>query len=205
MTGPLLLSLLLIIVIVVLVTRVPSEPPTPRAARSFLGAIRSRLFGDGGDYRPRPRAYLTGNLPKSWPIRNVLVQANDEMLAMQQTLVSARAVGVPAEIIRSYEANMKQAGLLLNRNSDRVIHASRTGPVSLPLAEALTRKQRSLQHLLDALQMARGSLAAVIVTGLDDQRDLDRVARSLQAWSEALGAVSSETAADLPPLAAPGA
>lgn len=198
MSGLVLLTVLITIVVLV-VWLAPTAPPDPPSQRSLRATVQRRLFGERADYRPRPREYLTGNLPASWPIRAVLVQANDELIAMQGTLASARAVGVPEEIIRTYEANMKQAGILLNRNSDRIVHARRSGPVSPPLAEALTRKQHSLQHLLDALASARGSLAALIVTGLDDQRDLDRVARSLQAWSEALGTVSADAATD--PLA----
>jgi hypothetical protein len=198
MSGLMLLAILLVIV-VLLVWLAPTAPPDPPSQRSLRAIIHRRLFGERFDHRPRPREYLTGNLPASWPIRAVLVRANDEMIAMQGTLAAARDVGVPEDIIRSYETNMKQAGVLLNRNSDRIIHARRSGPVSPPLAEALTRKQHSLQHLLDALESARGSLAALIVTGLDDQRDLDRVARSLQAWSEALGTVSADAAMD--PLA----
>jgi hypothetical protein len=198
MSGPVLLAILLVIVVLV-IWLAPTAPPDPPSQRSLRAAIQRRLFGERYDHRPRPREYLTGNLPASWPIRAVLVQANDEMLAMRETLAAARDVGVPDAIIRSYEANARQAGILLNRNSDRIIHARRSGPISPPLAEALTRKQRSLQHLLDALELARGSLAALIVTGLDDQRDLDRVVNSLQAWSEALGDVSAEPAND--PLA----
>jgi hypothetical protein len=195
MSGPVLLAILLVIV-VLLVWLAPTAPPDPPSQRSLRAFIHRRLFGERYDHRPRPREYLTGNLPASWPIRAVLVRANDELIAMQDTLAAARDVGVPDTIIRSYETNMRQAGTLLNRNSDRIIHARRSGPVSPPLAEALTRKQHSLQHLLDALERARGSLAALIVTGLDDQRDLDRVARSLQAWSEALGHASAEPAND---------
>ncbi len=198
MSGMLLL-IILIVVVVLLVWLAPSAPADPPSQRSLRASIHRRFFGERYDHRPRPREYLTGNLPASWPIRAVLVSANDEMIAMGDTLAAARDVGVPEEIIRSYEGNMKQAGILLNRNSDRIIHARRSGPASPQLAEALTRKQHSLQHLLDALEQARGSLAALIVTGLDDQRDLDRVARSLQAWSEALGDVSVESPAD--PLA----
>lgn len=198
MSGLMLLTVLITIV-VLLVWLAPTAPPDPPSRRSLRASVKRRLFGERADYRPRPREYLTGNLPASWPIRAVLVRANEELIAMQGTLAAARAVGVPEEIIRSYEANMRQAGILLNRNSDRIVHARRSGPVSPPLAEALTRKQHSLQHLLDALERARGSLAALIVTGLDDQRDLDRVARSLQAWSEALGTVSADAAGD--PLA----
>lgn len=195
MSGLMLLVFLLAIV-VLLVWLAPSAPPDPPSQRSLRATLHRRLFGERYDHRPRPREYLTGNLPASWPIRSVLVQANDELIAMRDTLAAARDVGVPDPIIQSYETNMRQAGILLNRNSDRVIHARRSGPVSPQLAEALTRKQRSLQQLLDALELARGSLAALIVTGLDDQRDLDRVARSLQAWSEALGTVSAESPAD---------
>lgn len=198
MSGMLLLTILLVVV-VLLVWLVPSPPADPPSQRSLRAIIRRRLFGERYDHRPRPREYLTGNLPASWPIRAVLVSANDEMIAMADTLSAARDVGVPEEIIRSYEKNMKHAGTLLNRNSDRIIHARRGGPVSPQLADALARKQHSLQHLLDALEQARGSLAALIVTGLDDQRELDRVARSLQAWSEALGDVSAEPVND--PLA----
>jgi hypothetical protein len=193
MPLPVLLTLL-IVAVVLLVWLVPEAAPPPPSQRSLRRAIKRHLFSDAADHRPRPREYLTGNLPRSWPIRAVLVQANDELIAMRETLASARAVGVPDHIIGAYDANMRQAGIVLNRNSDRIIHASRSGPVSPQLAEALTRKQRGLEHLLDALSTARGSLAALIVTGLDDQGDLDRVARSLQAWSEALGEVAADPA-----------
>ncbi len=198
MSGPVLLAILIVIV-VLLVWLVPSAPPEPPSQRSLRAIVQRRLFGERYDHRPRPREYLTGNLPAAWPIRAVLVNANDELIAMQHTLAAARDVGVPETIIRSYEGNMRQAGILLNRNSDRIIHARRSGPVSPLLAEALDRKQHSLQQFLVALERARGSLAALIVTGLDDQRDLDRVARSLQAWSEALGDVSADMPND--PLA----
>lgn len=188
-----LLILLLIILIVLLVSRAPSAVPgSPSMMESLWGAFR-RSLGDDESHWPRSREYITGNIPRSWPIRSVLVMANDELQAMHQTLASARAVNVPDHIIRSYDENMRQAGRLLNRNSDRIVQAARTGPVSPQLEEALNRKQQSLQRLLDALQTARGSLAAVIVTGLEDQRDLDRLARSLQAWSEALGDVSIDS------------
>jgi len=200
MYGPLLI-LLLVILIVVLVSRMQDAPPgSPSLWSSLWSSFRSSL-GDDDAHWPRSREYITANIPRSWPIRTVLVMANEELRAMHQTLASARAVNVPDHIIRSYDENMKQAGRLLNRNSDRIVQAARTGPVSPQLEEALNRKQQSLQRLLDALQTARGSLAAVIVTGLEDQRDLDRLARSLQAWSEALGDVSTTdpVGAGLPP------
>lgn len=194
MTGPLLLTLLLIVLIVLLVSKLQSAPPgTPWS----LDSLR-KAFGESDTPWPRSSEYFREHIPKSWPIRNVLILANDELRAMQQTLVSAQAVKLPHDIIRSYDDNMKQAGRLLSRNSIRIVQAARTGPVSPQLEEALNRKQQSLQHLLEALQTARGSLAAVIVTGLEDQRDLDRVTHSLQAWSEALNEVSMDTGGRLP-------
>ena len=193
MYGPLLILLLVILIVLLVSSWSPSPTPgAPSMVESLWAAFR-RSLGDEESHWPRSREYITGNIPRSWPIRSVLVMANEELQAMHQTLASAKAVNVPDHIIRSYDENMKQAGRLLNRNSDRIVQAARTGPVSPQLEEALNRKQQSLQRLLDALQTARGSLAAVIVTGLEDQRDLDRLARSLQAWSEALGDVSVDT------------
>jgi hypothetical protein len=200
MDGSLLLTLVLLFTLVFVVARVQSAPPgSPWSRDELWNAIRTAL-GAPEAPRPRPAEYFTTNIPKTWPIRGILVAASDELQAMRQALVSARAVRLPAHIIRSYDENMRQACLLLNRNGDRIVQAARTGPVSPQLHEALMRKQHSLQRLLEALQLARGSLAAVIVTGLEDQRDLDRVTNSLEAWSEALIEVSAETSApSLPP------
>lgn len=200
MNGPLLLTFLLIVLIVLLISKVQSAPPGTPWSWEYIWHFIKTGSGESAAHLPRSSEYITENIPPSWPIRTVLVMANEELQAMQQTLISAQAVQLPHDIIRSYDDNMRQAGRLLNRNSDRIVQAAQTGPVSPQLGEALNRKQQSLQHLLEALQTARGSLAAVIVTGLEDQRDLDRVARSLQAWSEALSEVSLDTATGHPSL-----
>lgn len=202
MDGSLVLAVVLVATIFFIVTKVQSAPPgSPWSWEMLRDAVRT---GFGATESPLPRSvdYFAANIPKSWPIRAVLITASEELQAMRQTLVSAQAVRLPDAIIRSYDENMRQAGQLLNRNGDRIVQAARSGPVSPQLQEALSRKQRSLQRLLDGLQLARGSLAAVIVTGLEDQRDLDRVTSSLESWSEALSEVSSDTARERLPSTA---
>jgi hypothetical protein len=194
MDGSLLLILLSLGIVVGAVTKVQSAPPgTPWSREAIWHTVRTG-FRETEYPWPRPDHYFTESIPKGWPIRAFLLLANEEMAAMRRTLAAAQAVHLPPEIIRSYDANMRQAGRLLNRNADRVVQAARAGASSPQLEEALARKQQGLQRLVAALQEARGSLAAVVVTGLEDQRDLDQVARSLQAWSEALREVSTDTA-----------
>ncbi|HEV2128701.1 MAG TPA: hypothetical protein VGR22_08795 [Thermomicrobiales bacterium] len=198
MDASLLITLVSLILALGVVVKVQSAPPgTPWSREAIWHSIRSG-FRETEYPWPRPASYFTENIPKTWPIRSFLLVANEELAAMRRTLQSAQAVHLPADIIRSYDGNMRQAGRLLNRNADRVVEAARAGATSPQLEEALIRKQHSLERLVDALQEARGSLAALIVTGLEDQRDLDQVAHSLQAWSEALREVSADTAhADL--------
>lgn len=194
MDASLLITLVSLILALGVVVKVQSAPPgTPWSREAIWHSIRSG-FRETEYPWPRPASYFTENIPKTWPIRSFLLVANEELAAMRRTLQSAQAVHLPADIIRSYDGNMRQAGRLLNRNADRVVEAARAGATSPQLEEALIRKQHSLERLVDALQEARGSLAALIVTGLEDQRDLDQVARSLQAWSEALREVSADTA-----------
>ncbi len=196
MDSSLLLTMLILAALFVITTKIQSaDPGTPWSWESILHAIRT---GFGATESPSPRSpdYYAANLPDSWPIRTSLITASEELQAMRRTLTSAHAVRLPGHLIHSYDQNMKQAARLLNRNGERVVQAARTGPVSPQLDEALTRKQRGIERLLEALQLARGSLAAVIVTGLEDQRDLDRVTVSLEAWSEALSEISTDTARD---------
>lgn len=82
MSGMLLL-IILIVVVVLLVWLAPSAPADPPSHRSLRASIQRRFFGERYDYRPRPREYLTGNLPASWPIRAVLVSANNEMSTLR--------------------------------------------------------------------------------------------------------------------------
>jgi hypothetical protein len=194
MDSTTVLTGLLLVAAITLIVKVQTAPPgSPWSWDAIRNSWRA-LLGLPEPWRPRPAEYFTDNIPKTWPIRSILTRASEELQAMRTALVSAQAVHLPEHIIHSYDANMKQAGRLLNRNGDRIVQAARTGPVSPQLEEALNRKQQSLQRLLEALQLARGSLAAVIVTGLEDQRDLDRVTISLQAWSEAISDVSADTA-----------
>lgn len=181
-------------------TKVQSAPPgTPWSREAIWHSLRTGLRETEYPW-PRPAGYFTESIPRSWPILPFLLLANEEMAAMRRTLDAARAVHVPSDIIRSYDANMRHAGRLLNRTGDRVVQVARAGASSPRLEEALARRQRGLERLVDALREARGSLAAVVVTGMEDQRDLDQVARSLQAWSEALREVSADAAPGrLPP------
>ncbi len=190
MDGSLLITLLSLAIVVGAAVKVQSAAPgSPWSREGVWHTIRTG-FRETEYPWPRPAAYFTENIPKSWPIRNFLLLANDEMEAMRRTLASAQAVHLPQEIIHSYDTNMRMAGRLLNRNADRIVQVARAGASSQQLEEALTRKQNSLKRLVEAVHEARGSLAALIVTGLEDQRDMDQVARSLQAWSEALREVS---------------
>ncbi len=194
MDASLIITLVSLILAIGAVVKVQSAPPgTPWSREALWHAVRTG-FRETEYPWPRPASYFTENIPSNWPIRSFLLVANEELAAMRRTLQSAQAVRLPADIIRSYDGNMRQAGRLLNRNADRVVEAARAGAASPQLEEALIRKQHSLERLVDALQEARGSLAALIVTGLEDQRDLDQVAHSLQAWSEALREVSVDTA-----------
>ena len=194
MDGSLLATLVSLALAVAAVAKVQAAPPgTPWSREALWHSIRTG-FRETEYPWPRPDWYFTESIPASWPIRGFLLAANEELAAMRRTLAAAEAVRLPNEIIRSYDANMRQAGRLLNRNADRIVQAAKAGASSPQLEEALARRQQSLGRLVDALQEARGSLAALVVTGLEDQRDLDNVARSLQAWSDALREVSADSA-----------
>lgn len=194
MDGTLIATLVSLGLAIAAVAKVQSAPPgTPWSREALWHSVRTG-FRETEYPWPRPAEYFTENIPKHWPIRGFLLAANEELAAMRRTLQSAQAVHLPGDIIRSYDANMRQAGRLLNRNADRVVQAARAGAATPQLEEALARRQQSLGRLVEALREARGSLAALIVTGLEDQRDLDQVARSLQAWSEALREVSADSA-----------
>lgn len=194
MDGSLLLTILMVTAAFFTIVKVQSAPPGSPWSWEMIRSTWRSLLGLPESAQPRAVDYYTTGIPKTWPIRTTLIVASEELRAMRQALASAHAVRLPDDIIRSYAENMNQAGQLLNRNGDRIVQAARTGPLTPQLEEALTRKQRSLNRLLEALQVSRGSLAAVIVTGLEDQRDLDRITTSLQAWSEALTEVSADTA-----------
>lgn len=167
--------------------------------------VAYRWYGDWSRHRPPapPRlpdppaasrgdasaAAIRAAVPASQPIRATLLELTVELQAFEETIKRARQQRLPSDLIDRFQRRQREAQRLGQQSVERVGAVTRGFERVTPppqLTETLARQQEKLARLILATRSARGALASVIVTGIGDQREVERATQSLGALSAAM-------------------